>query len=425
MTQQIISTTTEQSFHLSELLGRKVLWNGKKIGKLDDIVIRETEAVPEVTDIIVSRSFGHKSLLVPWVDVEIDEREVVVRMESIESREKDRFDGLVLLNDHIIDKKIVDLEDHEVEVVYDVRLRQRGGKLYVSDVDCSRQSFLRRIGLKCIANFISDLAATLKDEPISWKYVQPLSPELGRFTGSLKLNILKEKLHEIHPVDLADILEEMDHDHRLSIFNELNVEKASDTLEEIEPRVQREIIHSIGEEKAAELIEEMTPAQAADVLSVLPASDADNILALMDEKENVEKIESLMDDHNKDISDFATSFVITFPPETKIEEVFQQFREVARDKDVIWYIYVLSGDNRLLGVVDYHSMLRADPSQRLDAIMITGVKKLELGDTLKDATVMFERYGFRAIPLLDAKGVLQGVVPYRDVMKLKHTYLGA
>ncbi|MDR3640209.1 MAG: CBS domain-containing protein [Humidesulfovibrio sp.] len=414
--------TCAESYSLSDLLGLRVIWNGKKIGKLDDMVIRETETLPEVTEIIVSRSFGNKSLLVPWADVAIGEHEVTVRLESIKSCERDHFDGLVLLQDHILDKKVVDLEDHEVEVVYDVRLGKRGGKLYVSGVDCSRQSFLRRIGLSRLATFISDLAATLKDEPIPWKYVQPLSHELGRFSGSLKLNILKEKMHEIHPVDLADILEEMDHDHRLSVFNDLDVEQASDTLEEIEPRVQREIIHSIGDEKAAELIEEMTPAQAADVLSALPASDADDILALMDEKEHVEKIESLMDEHDKDISDFATDSIIAFPPETKVSEVFHQFREVARDKDVIWYIYVISGGHQLLGVVDYHAILRADPSLPLDAIMTTNVKSLTLGDTLADATAMFERYGFRAIPVLDENDVLQGVVPYRDVMKLKHTY---
>ncbi|MBI4958580.1 MAG: CBS domain-containing protein [Desulfovibrio sp.] len=423
MVQQNNSTCTEQAYSLSDLLGLKVVWNGKKIGKLDDMVIRETEVLPEITDIIVRRSFGYKSLLVPWSDVDIGEREVAVSLESIESREKDHFDGLVLLQDHILDKKIVDLEDHEVEVVYDVRLCGRSGKLFVSGVDCSRQSFLRRIGLSRLASFISDLAATLKDEPIPWKFVQPLSHELGRFTGSLKLNILKDKIHEIHPVDLADILEEMEHDQRLAIFNALGLEKASDTLEEIEPRVQREIIESIGDEMAADLIDEMTPAQAADVLSALPASDADDILALMDEKDHVEKIESLMDDHDKDIADFATDSIITFPPETKVDEVFQQFREVARDKDVIWYVYVLSGDNRLLGVVNYHSILRAEPSQRLDAIMTTGVKSLALGDTLKDAAAMFERYGFRAIPVLDEKDVIQGVVPYRDVMKLKHTYV--
>ena len=86
---------------------------------------------------------------------------------------------------------------------------------------------------------------------------------IGSFKGNVKLNVLKEKLPDIHPVDLADILEELNEEQRTAIFNELDTEQASDTLEEIEPRVQRSLISSMDKERVAELIDEMTPAQAA------------------------------------------------------------------------------------------------------------------------------------------------------------------
>jgi len=421
MAQQNVSTCSEQYFFLSELLGRKVVWNGKKIGKLTDLAIMETSITPIVTEVIVSRPFGYKSLVAPWGKVvSIDEREIVLAIDKIEDYEKDPHDGLVLLQDHIMDKKIVDLEDHEVEVVYDVKLALRNNVLYVSDVDCSRYSFLRRLGLKRLVTFINSLADTLKDTTIPWKYVQPLSKELGSFTGRVKLKVLKEKIKDIHPVDLADILEELDHGERLSLFNELDLEKASDTLEEIEPRVQRELISAIGEEKAADLIEEMTPAQAADVLSALPAADADEILALM-EQTNVKKIESIMDEHDKAIINFATSNFIKFLPETTVDDVFEQFREVAKDADVIWYIYVVAPNDKLLGVVNYHTILRADPGSRLDELMITGVRTLRTDESLTDVVEMFDRYSFRAIPLVNEEDQIQGIIPYRDVMKLKHT----
>jgi len=423
MTQQNLSTCAEQFFFLSELLGRKVAWKGKKLGKLTDLAIMETSVTPVVTDVVVSRSFGHKTLLVPWGKVaSIEERVITLSIDEVEDYEKDPAEGVVLLQDHIMDKKIVDMEDHEVEVVYDVKLALRNNVMYVSDVDCSRYSFLRRLGLKRLVIFINSLADTLKDTTISWKYVQPLSKELGSFTGRVKLNVLKEKLKDIHPVDLADILEELDHGERLSLFNELDLEKASDTLEEIEPRVQREIISSIGEEKAADLIEEMTPAQAADVLSALPASDADEILSRM-EQTNVKKIESIMDEHDKAIINFATSNFIKFLPETTVDDVFERFREVAKDADVIWYIYVVAPNDKLLGVVNYQTILRSDSHVRLDEIMIMGVRSLSTSDSLADAVEMFERYSFRAIPILDEEDKIQGVIPYRDVMQLKHNLL--
>jgi flagellar motor switch protein FliG len=193
----------------------------------------------------------------------------------------------VLLNDHVLDKKVLDMDDNEIDVVYDVKLVLRNRILYVTDVDFSRYALLKRLGLKPLVRLLgnSDL---LKKETLSWSYVQPLPENIGIFKGNVKLNVLKDKLPEIHPVDLADILEELNEEQRLAIFNELETEHASDTLEEIEPRVQRELISSIKKERAAELINDMTPAQAADILAVLPAADADDILKLID-KENAQK----------------------------------------------------------------------------------------------------------------------------------------
>jgi CBS domain-containing protein/sporulation protein YlmC with PRC-barrel domain len=414
----------DKSVFLSNILRRKVLWNGKKIGKLDDLVIKETDVVPQVTHVVVSRSFGYESLVVPYENVEkFTGKHFHLNMKTLEQFARANLEGLSLLNDHIMDKKVVDMEDHEVEVVYDIKLAHSCNGIFVTDVDCSRYSFLRRIGLGKLAHFIQSMAESLKDETISWKYVQPLSKELGSFTGAVKLNILKDNIREIHPMDLADILEELNQEQRITIFNTLNDEKASDTLEEIEPRVQREIITAIGDEKAADLIEDMTPAQAADVLSALPASDADDILALIDEKEKARKIEALMEDHDKSIMDFVTTNFIKFPPETTVAEVFAKYKDVAKDMDAIWYIYVVTEKGELVGEVNFHSVLRAEPTQRMEDIMVTSVKSLQTDDPLTEAAKIFEKYMFRAVPVIDENEIIQGVILYKDVMRLTHRIL--
>ena len=126
------------------------------------------------------------------------------------------------------------------------------------------QEMTVRLGLSYVAEFIYHLAEVFKKETISWSYVQRLPEKMGSFKGNVKLNILKETLPEIQPVDLADILGELPEEQRIAIFNELETEHASDTLEEIEPRVQRAIISSLSTERNAELVGDMTPAQAAD-----------------------------------------------------------------------------------------------------------------------------------------------------------------
>ena len=85
----------------------------------------------------------------------------------------------VPFRDYLIDKKILDTEDREVEVVYDIRLVRTNGNLYVSDVDISRYGLLRQIGFRSLADYFYRRADEAKKNLIPWSYVQPLSPNLG------------------------------------------------------------------------------------------------------------------------------------------------------------------------------------------------------------------------------------------------------
>lgn len=416
-----VATMHDATYLLSDLIGRKVRAPGKKVGKLGDIIVTEQGKVAEITHLLVSRPFGYKPLMVPWDRVEnLDaDGQVLLGIETVEPYEGEPAEGQICLRDHLLDKKVLDCDDDEVEVVYDIKLALRSGRLYVTDVDCSRAGFLRRIGLRRLSDFIRGIAAKMDEDTIPWTYVQPLPRNIGSFTGNVKLNLLKEKLPEIHPVDLADILEELEPDQRMAIFNQLDTEQASDILEEVEPRVQRELVSSLTIERTAELINDMTPAQAVDILTALPAPETDAILEKIDAAEAV-KIRSLIEKHDARILDFATSHYIRFPPETTVGELIGKFREAAKVADVIMYVYVTDPEGVLLGVVDIKELLQAEPGDRLDDIMTTNIVSLGENDTVADASKLFARYSFRAIPILGEGDVLKGAIPYRDIMELSH-----
>jgi Mg/Co/Ni transporter MgtE len=291
--------------------------------------------------------------------------------------------------------------------------------LYASEVDFSRRGLLRRIGLKGLARFTSQHGEV---SMLSWVYVQPLPEHIGSFTGDIKLNVLKENIHNIHPVDLADILEELDQEQRLVLFDQLNTEHASDTLEQVEPRVQRELINSMQKERVAELLNEMSPAQAADILAILPAAGADELLRLIN-KESASKVQLIIDEHNENILLYATQRFIKLPPGAMVMDVMSDFRKLARDKDVIMYVYVTDREDKLVGVVDLRELIEAGPDKTLANIMTAHVISLNADDTLRDAAKLFSRYSFRAIPVVDDTEKLLGVVPFRDMQGLKHRLL--
>jgi magnesium transporter len=248
--------------------------------------------------------------------------------------------------------------------------------------------------------------------------VQPLPQQLGSFAGNIKLKVPKAGLSEIHPVDLADILEELEGGQRVALFNALDAEQASDTLEEVEPRVQRELIRAIEKERAASLINEMTPAQAADILAILPRDQAGAILKLLDQEKS-SKVEHIIDEHDEQILLYGSPEVIKLPPTTPAAEVLDRYRELAKDKEVVTYVYVTDGAGALKGVVDIREMLAAEPGQTLGDIMTEHVISLPKDATLREAALLFERYNFRALPITDDNDQLLGAVSSRDVRSLR------
>jgi CBS domain-containing protein len=408
---------------LSDILNVPVLRSGKKIGSLADLVIVETSKIPEVRSLYVTRSFGHPSLLIPWENVHtLTGRGIEITVADIKTYETEPAEDVILLRDYVLDKKVIDLEENEVEVVYDIRLILRNKKLYVTDVDTGKAARLRRLGLGLLAGLLYSSADPEAEQLISWKYIQPLPSNIGRFKGNVKLNVLKEKLSEIHPVDLADILEEMDHEQRVMVFSSLEHEHASDTLEEIEPKVQREIISSLSTEKVVQLINDMTPGQAADILSVLPSAEAHVILDVMN-ADSARKVQAIINRQEEKVIHYTTQKILKFPPETTVEYVQNDYPRHARDKDVIMYIYIVDENEHLLGVVDLKELLKADDKAFLKDVMVENVITLSTGNTLKEAAQEFSRYGFRALPVVDDDNRLSGAIPYRDVMNLTHQFV--
>ena len=190
---------------LSDILNVPVLRSGKKIGSLADLVIAETGKIPEVRSLYVSRSFGNPSLLIPWEFVHtLTGRGIEVTIGDISSYESEPAEDVILLRDYVLDKKVIDLEENEVEVVYDIRLVLRNKKLYVTDVETGKAARLRRLRLGLLAKLLYTPADPEAEQMIPWTCIQPLPTNIGRFKGNVKLNILKENLSDIHPVDLAE-----------------------------------------------------------------------------------------------------------------------------------------------------------------------------------------------------------------------------
>ena len=158
----------------------------------------------------------------------------------------------------------------------------------------------------------------------------------------------------------------------------------------------------------------MSPAQAADILAILPTAEADEILKLID-KDSAPMVQQIIEGHDENILLFATQQYVKMPQPTPVRDVLKDYREIARNMDVDMYVYVTDEQDTLRGVVDLRELIVAEPGQMLGEIMTDNVISLNPDDKLQDAVDMFERYGFRAIPVTDNEERLLGVVSFDDI----------
>jgi magnesium transporter len=413
----------EHTFNLSDITKSRIYLRGKRLGKLEDLAIVDKEKYADVTHLCIGRPFGQSTVYAPWDKVKsLSSKEIIIDVDNVESYTGDLPSTFILLNDHILDKRVLDIEDRELEVVYDVKLTLRNGRLYVIEVDLSKYSQLRRIGLRWLAEWIYRSSEKNRDKVVPWSLVEPLPEKLGSFSGDLKLKILKEQFTEMPPADVADILEELDHSERLAIFNSLDNSHASDTLEELDPSVQRPLVASLPKEKVARLIDEMTPGQAADLMAVLPMADSTAIMKLLD-KEDSTKIKAILEGKETNIVDLAATDYLNFPPDMTIQTARVEFKRRAMGKEHVGYLYILDSDRKLIGVLDLRELLMAEDESLLKDVMTERVIVLNPQNSLKEAHEMFAKYNLRALPVVDEEDRMLGILPYRDVINLRHRYL--
>ncbi len=403
-----------RTFLLSEIVGWKIVTEkGLKLGKLKDFVFKDDPTYAEVTQILVGRPFGDPSLKVPWSSV--------VKVGTKEIAVQDPHEGgypevgpeeeLLLLRDEILDKRVLDTNGLAVEVVYDIELLLVENKLFIVAADSSRHALMRRLGFGRLSQGLP------KDSGIEgfipWKFVQPLGNDLTPIKGDVRLTVAKDRLGEIHPEDLADILEELNREERIHIFNALDSRAAAATLGATEPRVQREILETVSAERVAQMFTHLSAVEIADMISVLPPDDAQEMEKTLSGDLGL-RVHELITRHNVPASVFAARRILKFPGDLSVEDAFVKFRKEAPGALVTMYIYVVDDYGHLRGVIDINELLQADPASRLEDIMIESVVTVPPTIMRSAIEALFRRYRFRAIPVVDEEGRIMGAVREKD-----------
>ncbi|MGA9820183.1 MAG: CBS domain-containing protein [Desulfobaccales bacterium] len=381
-----------------------------RLGKLTDLVFAMAEPYPEAAGLYLEHGWNQPTEFIPWDKViKIDDDAIFV--EPPEGGKYPAFvdqPGWILLDKHLMGRTIVDLDGRRIEVVNDVSLVEARSKLLMVDVDVSFNGFWRRWGLGRL-----HLA---KSRLIPWKYVQPLSLEDAVNTDKVALSVTRQHLVELPSEDLADVLEELSRHEQEAVFSALDSEKAAETLLEVEPRAQRQIITHLREEHAKSIFSEMTVPQLANIFSILPHDDVQDLIKVL-EPETAKRVQAILSEQETRARSLMSPDFWAKPPDAKVGEVVEEIRRSRSEPHQISYIFVVDQDKTLLGVVDLRELVVTGDEKSLKEIMASPVVPAEESDLREDVAQIFAKYHFRMLPVVDSADHILGVIYYQDIMK--------
>jgi len=375
---------------------------GEEMGRLRDILVIPGNPFPQVSGLAVSKRKDHHFIPLDYVDI-FNKKFLMVREMEKKPFPSSPPEGHIYIRENLLDKQIVDINGVKVVRVNDIKLGMLQNEFCLVGLDVGYQGLLRRIGWerKGVGNLIP------------WNYVQPLEEGLDQ----LSLTLSRQGLSQLHPVDIADIIAQVSSKERALLLESLDKETAGEAIHELEADMRVAIVEQMDVEEAADVLEKMQPDEAADILGDLSSEKAKAILDRM-EKEEAADVEELLEHDEDTAGGLMTTEYLAFPPDQTAAQAIEEIRNQSPETELIYYIYVIDGEEHLLGVLSLRDLIMATPLTPLKKLMRTNPKKIKAEAKQKDVAELVSKYNLIAVPVVDEHNHLLGIITVDDILNI-------
>ncbi len=403
--------------YFTELLGLEVFdLKGRRIGRVEDAAL-----VPLVDPVRVDRYLIRAGWA--WLTVRHDQIQsfsldgIHLQDELLVPYHDDEY--MLRIARDLLDQQIIDVNGRKAVRVTDVTfdLMKQNGRdvLWVLEVDVGVRSIVRRILQGWVPRrWIRWLQTPVPPNSIRWEFCNIVEPDPQR---RLRLNIDYRKLENLHPADLADIVEDLSPEERSAVIETLDSEVAADALSEVEPKMQVSILESLDTETAADIVEEMAPDEAADALAELEDETSEEILQEM-EVEPKSDVTELLEYEEDTAGGLMNTEYVALEEDATVSDAIAAVRANEDQLEVLNTIFLVDGDGRLIGAVPLGKLFIAGGETPLKGL-VSGTLLQVPTEAKKDrVTELFDKYNILTLPVVETGGKLAGAITADDVISV-------
>lgn len=392
---------------------------GEYLGRLQDLAIDPSENPLQVAAFLIHTPKKQVLSITHEQVQSISIRAIQTSVPAEEVRSYTQDEGLMRIRKDVLDQQIIDVNDQKVvrviDVDFEIQPNEKHTELRILAVNVGMPAAVRRLLRGLMAKHsLRSLSNLFTQKTIPWEFVNLIEPDPAR---RVKLRISYNRLAELHPADLAGILEELSRDEQKSVIESLDDEVAAEAVSEIPTRMQVALIEGLSAGRAADIIEEMAPDEAADVLQELPPETSAVVLANM-ETEEAEEVRELLGFEEDSAGGLMTTEFIKAEDSGTAEGAINALAKFEGQLESIHAIYLTDARNRLEGVVPLARLLLAGRDAGLQGLSLDPVISVPYYADQKMVMNLFRKYNLLSLPVVDDGGRLIGVITADDVFEL-------
>ncbi len=241
-----------------------------------------------------------------------------------------------------------------------------------------------------------------------------VGPEIEELLAQRRFDQLRAALIDFEPADIAELVDGLEPDQAALVFRLLPRDLATEVFSYLDPEQQQQLIAHLGTERVAALLNELEPDDRTALFEELPAEVAQRLLALLTPAER-RVTQAILGYPEESVGRLMTPDYVRVRADWTIARALEHIRKYGRDAETVNVIYVIDEQHRLIDDLHIRQFLLADPQQTVESLMDRKVVALAATDDREEAVRLMQHYDVIALPVVDSRGILVGIVTADDV----------
>jgi len=226
-----------------------------------------------------------------------------------------------------------------------------------------------------------------------------------------------DMLHDLKPVEIAELIEALDEESRGKFFVLMDVDTASEVIAELSSESREDIIDGMSDKDLARIVQDMDSDDAADLVGDLHAERAERVLAELSPEDSFD-IKALLKYPEDTAGGIMQRELISALPNATVDEVIAEIRRLHTEIQNIHMVYVVDNRRMLVGTVPLVNLILSKPDATMAQIMDLDPMTVPVDMDQEQVANLFKRYDSMVMPVVDEQGVLLGRITVDDVVDI-------